>query len=155
MQQGWHVQGTVYQAAWDMHVTLTQQSPAPAQTWLEKWQTWVVFLAALLSLITVALDVPSKIRETFTSTTATTAVLQTVSGMIVDARQEPLTDVEVFAPEFNLTVITDRHGVFTLQVRALPQRPIKLVARKDGYAMYVADATLGNTSFNFSMQREK
>jgi hypothetical protein len=152
MQQGWHVQGNVYQAARDIHVTLAHQ---PARIWLEKWQRWVIFLVALLSLITVAFDLPTRIRETFTSTSATTEVLQTVSGMIVDERQEPLADVEVFVPEFNLTSSTDRHGVFTLQVRAMPQRPVKLVARKGGYVTYRADATLGNTSFNFTMQREK
>jgi TIR domain len=152
MQQGWHVQGNVYQAARDIHVTL---APQPARSWLEKWQTWAVFLAVLLSLITVALVLPTRIWETFTSPSATTEVLQTVSGMIADERQEPLADVEVFVPEFNLSSSTDRHGVFTLQVRAMPQRPVKLVARKGGYVTYRADATLGNTSFNFTMQREK
>ena len=146
MQQGWHVQGNVYQAAGDIHVTLAPQpaSPSPARSWLDKWQTWVVFLAALLSLITVALDLPTRIRETFTSTSATTEVLQSVSGMIADEGQEPLADVEVFVPEFNLTSSTDSHGVFTFQVRAMPQRPVKLVARKGGYVTYRADATLGN-----------
>jgi hypothetical protein len=115
----------------------------------------VVFLGALLSLLTVALDLPTRIPKIFPSTSATTEVLQTVSGMIVDERQEPLADVEVFVPEFNLTASTDRHGIFTLQVRAMPQRPIKLVARKGGYMTYTADATLGNTSFNFTMRREK
>jgi len=155
MQQGWHVQGSVYQAAGDIHVTLAHPPPAPAKTWLEKWQTWVAFLAALLSLITVALDLPTKIRATFTSTSATTEVLQTVSGMITDEKQEPLADVEVFVLEFNRTASTDRYGVFTFQVRAVPQRPVKLVARKGGYVPYTADATLGNTSFNFTMRREK
>jgi hypothetical protein len=152
MQQGWHVQGNVYQAGGDIHVTLASQ---PARSWLEKWQTWAVFLAVLLSLITVALVLPTRIWEIFTSPSATTEVLQTVSGMIADERQEPLADVEVFVPEFNLTSSTDRHGVFTLQVRAIPQRPVKLVARKGGYVTYRADTTLGNTSFNFTMQREK
>jgi hypothetical protein len=152
MQQGWHVQGNVYQAAGDIHVTLTHP---PARSWVEKWQTWVVFLAALLTLMTVVLDLPTRIREIFTSTSATTEVLQTISGMIVDERQEPLANVEVFVPELNLTSSTDRHGVFTLQVRAVPQRPVKIVARKGGYVTYRADATLGNTSFNFTMQRAK
>ena len=156
MQQGWHVQGNIYQAAGDIHVTLAPQPVSTARSWLEKWQTWVVFLAALLSLITVALDLPTRIRETFTNPSATTEVLQTVSGMIADERQEPLADVEVYVPEFpNLNAYTDSHGVFTLQVRAMPQRPVKLVARKGGYITYRADATLGNTSFNFTMQREK
>jgi hypothetical protein len=152
MQQGWHVQGNVYQAAGDIHVTLAHP---PTRSWVEKWQTWVVFLAALLSLMTVVLDLPTRIREIFTSTSETTAVLQTVSGMIVDERQEPLADVEVFVPEFNLTSSADRHGVFILQVRAMPQRSVKLVARKGGYVTYTAYATLGNTSFNFTMRREK
>jgi hypothetical protein len=151
-QQGWHVQGSFYQAAGDIYVTLP---PQPARSWLEKRQTWVVFLTALLILIIVAFVLPTRIWETFTSPSATTEVLQTVSGMIVDERQEPLADVEVFVQEFSLTASTDRHGVFTFQVRAMPQRPVKLVARKGGYVTYRADATLGNTSFNFTMQREK
>ena len=57
--------------------------------------------------------------------------------------KEPLADVEVFVPEFNRTASTNRHGVFTLQVRAMPQRPVRLVARKGGYVTYRADATLG------------
>src|SRR5262249_37403292 len=51
MQQGWHVQGNVYQAGGDIHVTLAPQPASPARTWLDKWQMWGVCLAALLSLI--------------------------------------------------------------------------------------------------------
>ena len=155
MQQGWHVQGNVYQAAGDIHVTLASQPVSLARSWLDKWQTWVIFLAALLSLITIALDLPTRIRETFTNTSTTTEVLQTLAGMITDERQEPLAEVEVFVPEFNRTASTDRHGVFTFQIRAVPQRPVRLVARKEGYRTYPAEATLGNPSFNFIMQREK
>jgi hypothetical protein len=154
-QQGWHVQGNVYQAAGDIHVTLAPQPVSSARSWLDKWQTWVIFLAALLSLLTIALDLPTRIRETFTNTSTTTEVLQTLAGMITDERQEPLAEVEVFVPEFNQTASTDRHGAFTFQIRALPQRPVRLVARKEGYRTYPAEATLGNPSFNFVMQREK
>ena len=147
MQQGWHVQGNVYQAAGDIHVTLAPQPAGPARSWLDKWQTRVVLLAALLSIITVAFDLPTRIRETFTSTSSTTEVLQTVSGMITDERQEPLADVEVFVPEFNLTVSTDRHGVFTFQVRAIPQRPVRLVARKGGYRTYPGGGHSGQYVF--------
>ena len=155
MQQGWHVQGNVYQAAGDIHVTLAPQPVSLARSWLDKWQTWVIFLAALLSLITIALNLPTRIRETFTNPSTTTEVLQTLAGMITDERQEPLAEVEVFVPEFNRTTSTDRHGVFTFQIRAIPQRPVRLVARKEGYRTYPAEATLGNPSFNFIMQREK
>src|SRR5262245_62353463 len=57
-----------------------------------------------------------------------------------------LAGVEVFVPEFpNLNAYTDSHGVFTLQIRAMPQRSVKLVARKGGYITYTADATLGRS----------
>ncbi len=38
-QHGWHVQGNVYQAAGDTHVTVERQPPGPARIWLDKWQT--------------------------------------------------------------------------------------------------------------------
>lgn len=148
-QHGWHVQGNVYQAARDIHVTLERQSPAPVRTWLDKWQTWVVFLAALFVLITVGLDLPTRLQEIFHIESS-----QTLSGVIWNERREPLADVEVFLPEFNLTAITNQHGAFTLQVKAAPQRPVRLIARKSAYATYRSDATLGNTSINFIMRRE-
>lgn len=39
MQQGWHVQGNVYQAAGDIHITYPLQ---PARSWSEKWPDFSV-----------------------------------------------------------------------------------------------------------------
>ena len=63
--------------------------------------------------------------------------------------------VEITLPEFNLKYMTDRDGRFTFQVKAPQQRHVRLIARKDGYRTYYGDPTLGYTSMEFNMRREK
>jgi len=69
-QQGWSVQGNVYRAAGDFHLTIAQPGTKPAKTIVEKWQTWValfvvVLLVGLLTITTLAADLPAKIRKIF------------------------------------------------------------------------------------------
>ena len=59
--------------------------------------------------------------------------LQTLAGVIWDDNREPVAGVEVYLPEFNLTITTDQQGKFALQVQAAPQRQVRLIARKAGY----------------------
>ena len=81
-------------------------------------------------------------------------ILQPLSGVIWDEGHDPLPGVDVVLPEFNQATTTDRNGAFAFQVKALKQRTVDVIATKDGYVTYDADATLGNTSLNFTMRRK-
>jgi hypothetical protein len=152
-QQGWSVQGNVYQASGDIYITERQPAP-PTKTWLERWQIRVAFVAALLAICSYAFDLPKKVKEVLPSKPGPTRVVQTLAGVVWDDTSAPIAGVEIVLPEVQATTTTDQHGLFTLQVKATPQRPVRLIARKDGYEMYTTDATLGNTSLSLTLRRK-
>jgi hypothetical protein len=154
-QQGWSVQGSVYQAAGDIHLTIAQPGAKSEKSLVERWQTWVVLFVGVLTLATLAADLPGKIRKIFAPDETTIQMMQqSLSGVIWDEAHEPLAGVEVVLPEFNLATTTDRNGAFAFQVKAYKQRTLDVIARKEGYLTYDADATLGNTALNFTMRRK-
>jgi hypothetical protein len=154
-QQGWSVQGNVYQAAGDFHLTIAQPGAKPEKSLVERWQTWVALFVSVLTITTLAADLPGKIRKIFAPDDATTQVIQqSLAGVVWDEGHEPLAGVEIVLPEFNLSTTTDRHGAFTFQVKAPKQRTVDVIAKKDGHMTYDADATLGNTALNFTMRRK-
>jgi hypothetical protein len=149
------VQGNVYQAAGDFHLTITQLETKPAKTIVGKWQTWVALFVGLLLITSLAADLPGKIRKIFAPAESTVQVIQQpLPGVIWDEAHEPLAGVEVVLPELKLVTTTDRHGAFVFQVKTHKQRTVDVIAKKDGYMTYDADATLGNTSLNFTMRRK-
>jgi hypothetical protein len=154
-QQGWSVQGNVYQAAGDLHLTIAQPETKPTKTIVEKWQTWVALFVGVLTITSLAADLPGKIRKIFAPLGSPVQVIQQpLSGVIWDEGHEPVPGVEVVLPELQLGTTTDRHGAFTFQVKAYKQRTVEVIAKKDGYITYNTNATLGNTSLTFTIRRK-
>jgi hypothetical protein len=90
-QQGWSMQGNVYQSAGDFHLTITQPETKPAKTIVEKWQTWVALFVGVLTITSLAADLPGKIRKLFAPAESTVQVIQQpLSGVIWDEGHEPL-----------------------------------------------------------------
>jgi hypothetical protein len=113
------VQGNVYQAAGDINLTIAQPGAKPEKSAVEKWQTWVAVFVGVLTITTLAADLPGKIRKIFTPDESTVQVIQQpLSGVIWGEGHEPLAGVEVVLPEFNLATTTDRHGAFAFRVKA-------------------------------------
>ena len=152
-QQGWSVQGNVYQAGGNIYIT-ERQPTLPTKTWLERWYVRVAFVAALFAISSYAVDLPKKVKEVLPGKPGPTQVVQTLAGVVWDDTSAPIAGVEIVLPEVQATTTTDQHGLFTLQVKATPQRPVRLIARKDGYEMYTTDATLGNTSLSLTLRRK-
>ena len=159
-QHQWTVQGSVYQAAGDIHVTMVTHAAAKSdKALLEKWQTWVAVLVGLLTAITLAVELPKKIgtsKETTSGNAKDSQVMnQPLSGSIRDGDNDPLPGVRVSLPKLGLTTTTDDFGQFHFDVSAPEQASVAMMAQKDGYATYEADVTLGNTSLGFTMRKKK
>ena len=152
MQPGWQVGGNVYQAA-EMHITMTVPPTAPARGWLERWYAWAALLVALLTVVSLALDVPGKVWDLWRGPAAERLVLQTLAGVIWDERRQGLAGVQVFVPELNVTTTTDTRGYFSLQAQATHQRPVALIASKNGYETRTIEAILGTTNVEFIMRQ--
>ncbi len=63
-QHGWQVQGNVYQAARDIHITVDPVLRQAEKKPLEKWSVRVGLVAALLTSVALMFDIPKKFIET-------------------------------------------------------------------------------------------
>jgi hypothetical protein len=88
--------------AGDFHLTIVQSDTKPAKTLVERWQTWVALFVGVLTITTLAADLPGKIRKIFAPDESTIQVMQQpLSGVIWDQGHEPLTAAGAVLPEFN------------------------------------------------------
>jgi hypothetical protein len=81
-------------------------------------------------------------------------VKQSLAGIILDAQGNPLPDVVVTLPAFNLSDTTDTRGTFSFDVKAEKEASVRLMAQKPGYQTHRQDATWGNTQLTFTMERQ-
>ena len=129
--------------------------------------TWTFLLlgvgTGVLLFSSAFFDVPLPLKTLILRSTATPSgpisgtasgvpTWQPLAGVIWNDNHETVAEVEVFVPEFNVTTFTDRQGKFALQLQATPQRPVRLIARKEGYEPRVEEPTLGNTSLSFVLR---
>ena len=127
------MQGSVYQAGRDIHVTVPQPAEKPGKSLVERWQTWMALFVGVLTITTLAADLPGKIRKLFAPDESTIQViLQPLSSVIWDEGHDPLPGVDVVLPEFNQATTTDRNGAFAFQVKAAKQRTVDIIVKKDG-----------------------
>lgn len=152
-QQGWTVQGPVYQAAGDIHIHGDKAKKSLA----ERWQIWVGLVVGVLTAIALVKQL----------TTASNPVLppavpsppaeareQPLAGIISDERGEPLPGVKVSLPELGQSQVTDENGRYSLSVRAPSQEQATLIAGKDQFETHQAYAMLGNTNMSFTLRRK-
>ena len=87
-------------------------APEPKKPFLEKWQTWLALAIAVLTVVTMVLELPSKIGVLFPEgTTPENKVLeQTLAGSVRDELGTPLAEVQVALPELGLITTTDQLG---------------------------------------------
>ncbi len=126
----------------------------PKKKFFEKWQTWVTFLVALLTLIGLMIDLPQKIIPLFKSEKPDAKIRQVLAGEIVDEEGNPLPDVIVQLPEFDVLARTDSFGKFKLEVLAPKQARVAFRARKEGFEIVNLDPYLGDRFLNFKMKRK-
>ncbi len=160
-QRNWTIQGNVIQGE---HVTvqLGQETGTSRPGFVERWQTWVGVVVGVLTAITLAVELPRKMgpvsvpKPVLDDTQAIDAekpMRQPLSGAIRDEANDPLPDVQVSLPQFNLTTATDAVGQFRFEVMAANQESIALLAQKPGYRPYETDVTAGNTALGFTMKK--
>ena len=62
-QQQWTVQGNIYQAGGDIHIhnaPSTATTPEKAKPLVERWQAWAGLTVAVLTAVTLLLDLSAK-----------------------------------------------------------------------------------------------
>lgn len=136
---------------------MTENTPKPTKKFLEKWSTWVTFLIALLTLVGLLIDVPQKVMKLVSpeGQSNTSIKSQNLAGIIWNEKHELLPGVMVYLSDYNLSEKTDSNGRYSFEVNDAPkQQSVEIIARKDGYITKELEASLGNTSNNFILERE-
>lgn len=166
-QQHWSVQGNVYQAGGDIHIhhePSTTSLPEKSKPVVEKWQTWVVIIGGVLTVILAALQIQERIvppqspeRPSSISSDGQPAqvVEQPVAGTIFDEGDKRLPGVLVKLPEFNKSVVSDQNGRYQFIVKAYRGQQIELLAEKSDYESTERFVSLGNEHNDFTMQRTR
>jgi hypothetical protein len=155
-QQNWTVQGNVYQAGGDIHIHSEPSTPSVLEKpkpLVERWQAWVGLAVALLTAVTLLLDLPAKFSG---STPPIVPFEQPLAGTVLDeVTDEPLPGVVVSLPDFDMKRTTEADGSFRFRVTSQKEASIKFTAQKDGYKSYSNYATLGNTDLRFPLEKNQ
>ncbi|MDH4084609.1 MAG: TIR domain-containing protein [Nitrospira sp.] len=160
-QQQWTVQGNVYQAAGDIHIhnePSTAGVPEKPKPLVERWQTLASLAVAILTAVGLTLDLPAKCSgpppPTVPSEQPPVPFEQQLAGTVLDeATGEPLPDVVVSLPDFDMKKKTEADGSFGFRVTSQKQAQVKFTAQKNGYKTYSNYANLGNTYLRFPMEK--
>lgn len=156
-QQGWVVQGPVYQAARDIHI----HGEKTRKSLGERWQVWVAIVVGVLTAVTLGKQLTGRPSLQDAQQTVgehagqSTPTKQRLAGIISEEDKGPVPGAEVSLPDFDQTQRTDENGHYSFVVSASEQEQVTLIARKGGYDTYQGYATLGNTSMNFSLRRKR
>lgn len=154
-QQQWTVQGNVYQAGGDIHIHTGPSKPSTperAKPLVERWQAWAGLAVAILTAVTLLLDLPEKWREP----TPTVPIEQQLGGTVLDeVTREPLEGVVVSLPDFDMKKTTGTDGSFHFRVTGQKQALINFTAEKGGYKIYMNKATLGNADLRFPLEKSQ
>jgi len=155
-QQQWTVQGNVYQACGDIHIhhePAAPSAPEKAKPLVEKWQAWAGLAVAILTAVTLLLDLPAKWSGPHMPSVP---LEQPLAGTVLDeATGEPLPGVVVSLPDFDMKRTTEMDGSFRFRVTSQRQASIKFTAQRNGYKSYSNYATLGNTDLRFPMEKSE
>lgn len=155
-QQQWTVQGNVYQAGGDIHIhnePATTRVPEKTKPPVEKWQAWTGLAVAILTAVTLLLDLPEKWGG---APPPAVPVEQQLAGMVLDeVTHEPLSGVIVSLPDFDMKKTTEADGSFGFRVMSQKQAQVKFTAQKNGYKSYSNYANLGNTDLRFPLEKGK
>lgn len=155
-QQQWTVQGNIYQAGGDIHIhnaPSTATTPEKAKPLVERWQAWAGLAVAVLTAVTLLLDLPAKWGG---APPSAVPLEQPLAGTVLDeGTGEPLPDVVISLPDFDMKRTSEGDGSFRFRVTSQRQASIKFTAQKSGYKSYSNYATLGNTDLRFPMEKGK
>lgn len=153
-QQQWTVQGNIYQASGDIHIHNAPSiatTPEKAKPLVERWQVWAGLAVAVLTAVTLLLDLPAKWGG---ASPSAVPLEQPLAGTVLDeGTGEPLPDVIISLPDFDMKRTSEGDGSFRFRVTSQRQASIKFTAQKGGYKSYSNYATLGNTDLRFPMEK--
>jgi len=121
-QQQWTVQGNIYQAGGDIHIHTapsTATTPEKAKPLVGRWQAWAGLAVAVLTAVTLLLDLPVKWGR---APPSAVPLEQPLAGTVLDeGTGEPLPEVVICLPDFDMKRTSEWDGSFRFRVTSQRQ----------------------------------
>lgn len=130
-QQGWNVQGNVYQATGNMYVTIQQTSDRKKE--ISKHDVWskrVALVAVVVFIVISLLTIPDMIKKNFPNSQTTP-----LRGIVLDATRHPLANATIEIEELpgkSQTTASDGGFVFD-KVPGNPGDKVRVFIKKPEY----------------------
>lgn len=142
-QHASNVQGPVYQAGRDVHVTIAPPTEEPKKKLLDKWQTWVGLIGGVLAIVLGVIELREKITPPRASLIETNPAkepeMSYLRVLVTDAATgAPLPNVKLRLTELPVdtvfTGITTSDGGYHFQKLPAPiNTRVRVYAESDGY----------------------
>jgi hypothetical protein len=130
-QQGWNIQGNVYQAKGDIHVTIQHPSNSKQEkSKLEIWSKRVALVAAALGIVISLFTIPDMIKKYFPVSPTTP-----LRGIVLDSTQQPLANATIEIEQLpGQTQATTSDGGFVFdKVPGNPGDRVRVFIKKTEY----------------------
>lgn len=141
VQEGWNVQGNIYQAGGDVNIRVYQTPAMKTKSLLEKWQVRVGLIVALLTVLTLTLQIPEKIKEVI-HTMKPTPTSCRFHGSVMDSAGNPVSEAKLIIEGKKGEGITSQSGDFSFEVKVPEGQVVRLRVEKDGHIGYDDYVTL-------------
>ncbi|MCI0690804.1 CHAT domain-containing protein [candidate division KSB1 bacterium] len=120
---------------------------------LERWQTWVAFISAIVVLLGAISDLPQKMLQAYHAVRESLAPSCQFNGHVFDKKGKPVVGAEVFVQGQKGSGVTDVNGEFNFSVQNKCGEPVQVFINKDGIVQDVGSQTLpGPVTLTFEGQ---
>lgn len=140
-QEGWSIQGNVYQAAGDIFLNIQQVPEQPeAKSRIDPWVKIVGLIAAILAISISLFTLSDKVKDMFTPESSTTLL----RGVVRDMNGEPIIDAIVKVQEVpgESTTTTRDGGFYFPKVPGNVGDRVRVYVTKTGYQKHNEYVTL-------------
>ena len=111
------------------------------KSFLEKWQVRVGLIVALLTVLTLTLQIPEKIKELINTMTPIPTSCR-FHGSVVDSAGNPVSEARLIIEGKKGEGITSQSGDFSFEVEVPEGQVVRLKVEKDGHIGYDDYVTL-------------
>jgi len=108
--------------------------------------------ALALFVIVYSLNPPALIKEDVQKVELL-KVMQSLSGVILDEKGEPIAGVLVKMEEYDPQAVTDKNGKFSFKLEVEKEETVRLIVNKEGYKTFRQDASMGNRRLTLRMEK--
>jgi hypothetical protein len=151
-QQGWNVQGNVYQATGNMYVTIQQPAKTKrANSKLETWSKRTALIATVLGIIISVIGLSDTVRQKlFPPATP-------LRGYVFDDNQQPVADATVEVDQLpGKPQTTASNGSFVFdKVPGNKGDRIRVFVKKSKYKDHNEYVALGDTAVRIKLEQSK